>query len=479
MPYILYPLILCVIPLHSLYAQNLSEISRDNYFNVLGVIELILVLGYGLLYLITQDFGVAALLLCLNFFLLFYANYFFVGLFTPYKRIQNIYKKVYSISYIFLCGLLSLVLYFVCRHFNLIILNKIMFYSSITLLLFIFLDIFQKISISKEAISFHDINNKVDVQKDSLPDIYHILLDSHTGFAHEEYCDNTFKNALIDRGFDIYENFMSNYPLTHLSVTSMFNMTYIHNLLKNQNYFPSTITYPLYANNLVFKQLKNKGYECNIYMDRLLQNVFFRHNIKMRRLSENQLLKLVIYHSIIKSAAYTYIRTNDGSERFKELLDAFIEDEVNDSPQYRFMHTLAPHSPYYYDENGAKLDSAKFHDDSNYFSYMKYIDKNIVELIDKIKFKMKDNSIILIQGDHGLLHTKTSWNVLCAVYFPNAKDKGCIPKNGTLVNLFRYLFNRLYSSDYEILGDSFYNHIGNPLAEKPNSDVLERSTNNE
>lgn len=134
-------------------------------------------------------------------------------------------------------------------------------------------------------------------------------------------------------------------------------------------------------------------------------------------------------------------------------MEAFSNDKINDNPQYKFVHAYAPHAPYFFDELGNKINSSEYHDIRHFFTYTKYIDKKIIQLIDKIKSKMKKNSIIIIHSDHPGIG---AFNILCAIYFPNYNDHKCIPEDGTLVNLFRYLFNNLFATDYKILDNEFY-----------------------
>ena len=475
MPYVLYPLILCLIPIHSLYAQNITEVSKNNYISLLSMIEAILALGFFTLNFLFNNLNISAVILCINFFLLLYANYIFIALFSTYKRHKLKYKTGYSLVYIFLCGIISFFIAGLLRKFDFEFTNKFLFYTSLTITCFIILDIFQRQSTSKKAILSQETTIKNTNKINEIPDIYHIILDAHSGFANEELCDSTFKEALEERGFHVYENFMSNYTQTYLSLPSLLNMDYIDNLLGDQNqYYHSTTTYPLYPDNIVWKQLKTIGYECNIYVAKILENIFHNHKLKMESKKDNQLLNLIIFSSILKSAFN--FKKDDYSNNFADLLEAYSKDSVKNHPQYRFLHALAPHLPYFFDENGCKLNHNKYFDDNNYNSYMKYVDKNIIQLIDKIKSKMKQNSIIIIHSDHGRHYSDSIWNVLCAIYFPNKEDHTCIPTDGTLVNLFRYLFNKIYSTEYKILDNLFYRNAElNQLEKIENPDISKRS----
>lgn len=476
MLYLLYPIILGMIPVHTLYAQNLSEISKESYLKVSVSIITIIVLGYSLLYLINRDISLSALLSCINFFLLLYANYFYIGMFSSYNRKLNAHRKIFAISYITICIIFSLILYIALKEVSLDCFNKIAFYISVTLTLFIFLDIHNKSEISKQAIntqldSTNLKNERSYISNFFKPDIYHIILDAHDGFSYPETCDKEFKKALEDRGFHIYENYRANYNYTSLSLPSMFNMDYIHNLIKNQNSYNRAITYPLYAKNFVFNEFKELGYNCNLYINKMCQHIFSKENQNTKINIDIELKKLLSFSSIIHiifSENY-YRYPND----FTDMLDIYSKFKNDEVPNYRFMHLMAPHRPYYFDEFGNKLPQSEHINNKNYFSYMKYVDKHIISLIDKIKSKMKENSIILLHSDHPYNRGK-EFNILCAAYFPERDDYKCIEENGTLVNLFRYIFNKKLLTNYKILDDKFYlcNYLGDILAEVKDTDII-------
>ena len=85
MIYYLYPFLLCLIPVHALFGQNIGEIAPKHYFQALGTVCLIVFAGCLGLYLITRDFYTADAVFCLNFFLILYANYIFVKVYTTYQ----------------------------------------------------------------------------------------------------------------------------------------------------------------------------------------------------------------------------------------------------------------------------------------------------------------------------------------------------------------------------------------------------------
>lgn len=72
-----------------------------------------------------------------------------------------------------------------------------------------------------------------------------------------------------------------------------------------------------------------------------------------------------------------------------ELYKSFCENNKNNTGRiYNFMHILAPHGPLLFDENGQKFSRNQSNDFKNYYSFLKYTDKKVLELIDTIKQNM-------------------------------------------------------------------------------------------
>ncbi|GBF23414.1 hypothetical protein tpqmel_0818 [Candidatus Gastranaerophilus sp. (ex Termes propinquus)] len=114
------------------------------------------------------------------------------------------------------------------------------------------------------------------------------------------------------------------------------------------------------------------------------------------------------------------------------------------------MHLLAPHIPFVFGENGEIVSEKNHYNNNFYLPYLKFVHKEVVKLIDFIKTNMKENSVIIIHGDHGYM---LRYNTLMSVYLPD-KDKcsrDFLPEDSTAVNFFRCLLNKLFGCNYELL----------------------------
>ena len=267
----------------------------------------------------------------------------------------------------------------------------------------------------------------------------------HLGFALANHA------SFEKRGFHIYEEAKSNYDYTHCSVPSCLNMDYVQNFMKSFDGHCSISKGMSYMkNNNLFKFLESKGYKfffscCNSFAHLFKQNLF-----------SCKFLKLLIFSSLLFTIKHFGVATYKMKVLFPFRKYIKISQLKIDSPKYAYMHFLAPHFPYFFDENGRKNKKEDYSNPNKYFSYMKYVNKELLKLIDEIKQNMKPNSIIIIHGDHSHLRDLDRHKILLTVYFPEGFDSSCIKQNLTLVNLFRCLLNEVFKTDYEILEDKFY-----------------------
>ncbi len=458
--YLIYPLLLCLFPVHSHYAQNISEISLSEYVKTLTGILLIVLAGVLGINLLVKNIHLSCLIFSIIFFVILNANYFYIGIFSKYKQRQFRNKILFVFSMLFFCMVTGSLVFFLLKDFNLLFLSKILFYFTSFFSFFVIVDLIKK------YLSFYkniDLKMETAGQKDNnKPDIYHIILDAHPGFAVPEFCDNDFKKALEQRGFCIYENFKSNYTRTNLSIPSMLNMKYVDDIVEKplKAYFPDDIL-GFYKQNFVFSFFREKKYRFTIFANKFFNRLFekefsektdYIYNYKF----QNELLKILFFSSLF---AIFYDTPNDNFRNEIKIPIQTLKKKLiikSDKPTYAYMHFLAPHTPFFCDENGNLINKNDMLNVKNYFPYTKFIDKEILELIDEILANMKKNSLIILHSDHGLHELKSRHNILMAVHYPDEQIKNILPENGTLVNFFRCILNKYFGTDFEILEDKFY-----------------------
>ena len=107
-----------------------------------------------------------------------------------------------------------------------------------------------------------------------------------------------------------------------------------------------------------------------------------------------------------------------------------------------------------------RLKKEVFVNEEKYVDTIKFANKKTIEMVDII-LKHNNNSIIIIQSDHGYdfginyenpsdLQLKQRLSNLNAIYLPNSND-GVFYEGITPVNVFRIIFNEYFDASYDVL----------------------------
>lgn len=464
MIFALYPLLLTLFPVHSIFGENYKEIAPKFYFGAIFLVQIMTIIGVSSLSFLLKDWHLASLLFTFNFFSLLYANFVFLSILSPYKRSLKRVRSIFCLSYLSLCFLISFIVVAIKSFFPVLLVNKVITYFTVFVSFFVFLDMGNKLKSyylkSEKMINLENI----DI---SQPDIYHIVSDTHTGFARPYMCDDYFKQELEKRGFSIYLNVKSNYNYTNWSIPSMLNMDYIQNLLgeNKDDVYHKNDSLAFYENNKFFSLLEERGYKLFRSVCHYYSHYFEKNNIlDLDVILYNPIFEMMRFSSIYKVIKKRYkleknLYTNFSVDLIFGVLEKFeklCKLKIN-RPKYCYTHFLAPHYPYLFDEYGNLLDKKDYFNDDYYFSYLKYVNKRMLATIDIILENMKPNSIIIIQGDHSTKHTEVYRNnTLFCVKFPPQYNPKCIKQNASLVNAFRGFSNEVFKTNYSYLEDKFY-----------------------
>lgn len=454
--YLLFPFLLCLFPIHTIFAENIAEIDVKDYIRMCLWTWCFVILGIVGLNYFTPNFVVSELCFTLNFFLLLYVNYVFIGLCSAYQRSRKSIIFLFFAGYVLLMILLSCGLCLFCPERLAIFISKVLFWCSLLISVFVIPDIMKRYSLFRQS-PFETCAEPISFKKDNRPDIYHIITDSHCGFAIPEYCDESFKQGLKDRGFYIYEKARSNYDMTYCSVPTCLNMDYVHNMVEaDKGFYPQSLLWKFYGQNSLFRNLKHNGYKLQFSICDELAHLTKKDIFKI--CPSVKFMQIFMFSSIF-SIGKGFRFCNLKSVVFKVLKNfEKLLLKKSDSPRYILMHFLAPHEPFFVTEDGKKIKEEGMRDIKNYFGYQKFVNKELLKLIDKIKLNMKENSIVIIHGDHSIHgFNENSHKILLACYFPPNVNPKCIKENQSLVNLFRNLSNEVFGTEYEELEYESYN----------------------
>ena len=455
--------IICLytLSLHVLFKKNLTEISLRTYSLTLLIAALLISCIFILINCFVHNREY-------TFSILFFV-YFILNLLSHdyNKKSKRTWACIFALCLgILLC--LDILVFSKFKIFTLI--NSILKYSVFAVTFIVLADLIKSVITFNVNCSKNEENlqrefyNLLEGRKEGSvrPDIYHIILDSHSGFDDSRFDNSEFKMELLKRGFKIILGTKANYNFTKHSLPSILNFDYLENFIETpwHNLFKS---YSHYFINRLHFVLASLGYECNILSHHHFKPIpkLSNTSIHYSYLSKNSMLALknmVCFYlkNFIKFYYYDYVTDiNEINSLYK-----FSKINISNRPTYNFLHFLAPHEPFLFDSQFNSVNK-KYHNNLSYFEeYQKGINKKVIALIDEIQGKMKDNSIIIIHSDHGSpCFDKSRYKILLTVY-----DKSDVLKlndNITLVNLFRIVLNNLFNLNLKYLDEKFYHYYFN------------------
>lgn len=480
--YFIYPVLFSLLPPLFLYERNSGEIHFRDLASIAVIIaSSVILLIVALAYFFDVGYMASAPITC-GVVLLFY---------TPTAKLKRFLSR-YFYQYIIEYSVYFLLLYTVVKFpfFFTAILDVL----SILLTTLIIISIITKrVANLKTVPTQTDANDydRADAQftNEDKPDVYNILFDAYiglqalkktTGFDNAEFYDELRK-----RGFFLPEKAYANYNHTSASVPSFLNMEYTENYLAktdfeseqfkndNQRY---RLAHMISGN--VPRVFKKYGYQYIITGEPLLDNDILSKNAsfidgyadRAQNLIKNSTLLTFFNMTIIGRFFQNENAMKNHADYIYRIMSAIPELVDKPSPKFSFFHIWAPHTPYVFNEDGtinqkfSTLNDLTSEDDETkqaYVGNLKFINKIILKTIDhtieKIKNKNK-KSIILIHGDHGLFKSSeisSEFNILFAAYGYKLDINDVFPNKISLVNTYRYLFNKIFCCSYPILKNKF------------------------
>jgi hypothetical protein len=334
-------------------------------------------------------------------------------------------------------------------------------------------------------------SSDLKLKKSSSPDIYVIVLD---GYARQDVLQSVYKhdnsdfiNWLETQGFYVANDSHSNYIQTPYTMSSFWNLDYLETWNSSDEY--AKYLFEPIQNNRVFRLLDDIGYttvslEGVAYFteikksDVYLSNFLPLNNFETLVLTDSPLEPLSnIFNVGIPLNTYKTHR-----ERMLYQLDTLKEIPVSiPGPKIVYAHILAPHPPFVFFENGESsepqrpftlAEGAVFQDSeeeyrNGYHEQVKFINREIMQVVDAILTKSETRPIILIMSDHGPA-SMFNWDSeapgclwermsnLYAILLPGHENDGSLYSSISPVNTFRIIFNTYFGTDLPVLEDRSY-----------------------
>jgi len=332
------------------------------------------------------------------------------------------------------------------------------------------------------------------IPPERLPNIYYIILDSYgrqDRLAEYFHFDNrAFIAALRRRGFYVAERSNANYCQTITSIPATLNLGYLDDIAKKEGGKTSD-RQPL-ANLLkscaARRVLKQNGYRIVAFPSEYAPANMVGDE-SMERLSGYA----DFYFSVVNSTPFVLLSLREGSildyyayhrRTILWQLDHLPKTAKIPGPIFVYAHIMAPHPPYVFDERGNPIKGdpiaaserrasqwsrgEETQDDVHrYCSEMVYLNKLVLEMVDRIQAGAKRPTVIILQADHGpgvlpdtydeigKLAPPLRFGILNACYFPDGPPRELYPGISP-VNTFRVVFNRYLGTKYPLLKDEQY-----------------------
>ena len=321
------------------------------------------------------------------------------------------------------------------------------------------------------------LNVQQSRRSNNLPDIYLIVLDAHGRHDVLEekfgYDNSAFIQGLQDLGFYVATCSQSNYASTNLSLSSLFNSSYI------PVQFSSTARLPALKDTVVGQTLRSLGYTFITFENRTSGHFDLQEDI---RLSKNQLLlgqlnltgginefeEMILQTSILKLFWDTELipgfnqKTLVRLENFEHYQQTrFILSDLKNvppmkNPKFVFVHILVPHGPFVFTADG-KFKSREDRSRNGYGDNAKFIDQNILTALQTIIATSENPPIILLMGDHGpptgRYATREDRMKILNAYYVDKQTGADLYDSITPVNSFRIIFNDYFGESFPLLDD--------------------------
>jgi len=344
------------------------------------------------------------------------------------------------------------------------------------------------------------------------PDVYVVILDAYgrDDFLREtfEYDNSAFIAALRERGFYVAEQSAANYPQTQLSLSSTLNINYLNEwaqeLAGTNHRAPLTESI---RHSEVRRALTGIGYRTVSIPNSTMISDMNDSDIylPMDSLPLSQFDEVILSTTVLDifAQAWDFGIPVAGYANHRRViqyqLDALKTMPDLPGPKFVFVHILAPHPPFVFNERGDPVQpnalftlgdgggfpGAREEYETGYRKQVAYINRQLLEVVDAILGHSLVPPIIILQGDHGpgsrfdmlslerVSCLRERFSIFNAYYFPDQKYDSLHPTI-TPVNSFRVIFNAYFGADLPLLDDrSYYASYASPYRFEDVTDRIE------
>ena len=480
-------ILLTIFPIIFIFSENMKELVPTDILIPLLVIVPISLIIFIILKLILKDSKKAALIVSIGLVLFFTYGHFY-NILKGFTILDEVIGRHRYLIIPFILGIIIPTYFIIKSKIDFQNITKIVNGISIVLVVLVLINItiFGMTEIeSYSTIHYEPSDDPIELQNThNTPDVYYIILDEYGGpetMKYLNYDNSQFYEFLKEKKFIISEKSTSNYPMTHFSIPSTMNMEYVNDLSNilgkdSKTYLP--LREMLY-NSQVIKNFKSLGYDIVIFESGFVpsKNFVLVDDIICHEEGE---IDSILFDTITRTSIIGYFVERHEEGKIRDRINcAFSEIKTignnKDEPIFAFVHMLIPHPPNVFGPNGEAvipgnpISSEIWDEKIAYIDQVKFVNKEIVKVIEKI-LDENEKSIIIIQSDHGS-GFDVDWknpdesmvlqrlSILNAYYVPEISENQFY-ENITPVNSFRIIFNDYFNGSYKILEDRNYWNTG-------------------
>ena len=480
---IIHPVLFAIFPVMMLYFNNMYFVSFSETLLPLAITVGITIPIWIILKLILKDDVKSALITSLILVLCFSYGYAFLTIDDLTINDFDVGKHRY-LAIPFLAVFIIGIFYLIKTKKRLNVANTITNVGSLTIVIITLVNIGAYNLENSFSANFEDdpaMGLEYITNEKELPDIFYIILDAYPGSdslkTTSDYDNSDFVSYLKQKEFFVNEKSFANYPRTIQSLSSSLNMEYLYEITEQVGV--NSKSYHLLnehlSDNKVMSNMKSRGYVIVNMGSMWGPNTGFAEadvNLcEFKQINSNSLMNELLLSSML---GYVQERFTEQGRR-DAILCTFDElytiNEKIPKQKFVFAHIQLPHSPFIFGPNGEHvtpgipLNSSKWDDRKAHIDQIKFANKKLKVLIDKI-LESEETPIIILQGDTGSLITggfsessiitiRERLSNLNAIYIPDEKYD-LFYDGMTPVNTFRIIENTVFNGDYLLLKDKTY-----------------------
>jgi hypothetical protein len=326
------------------------------------------------------------------------------------------------------------------------------------------------------------------------PDIYYIVLDGyarhdilHELFGHD---NEPFLQYLESRGFVVARRSTANYSQTNFSLASSLNLNYLDHFVRlyGARAFHPYPSERFFKNNLVGRFLKQQGYQVVSFDSGYGPTEQIESDVPLRAARGLSELENVLIGTTPLPLLLRHTSGGSQHERHRARILSALQrlPDVADiaAPTFTFLHIVAPHPPFVFDEAGnVPADEPEHYVLNDGDRYMRtaedrarylrlypagvrFLNRLLETAIDALLARCDEPPIIVLQSDHGSGFTmeygsvgKTNlrerMSILNAYLLPG--DAGRLLYDSiSPVNTFRLILGHQFGAQLPLLPDESY-----------------------